>query len=111
MGYRQRLALACALLHEPEIVFLDEPTSGVDPITRRAFWKRINALAENGITILVTTHFLAEAEYCDCLAILHEGQVIAADTPSSLKAQVRSASLPEPSLDDVFVSMIEGRPR
>ena len=73
LGFKQRLALACALMHEPDILFLDEPTSGVDPLARRDFWRRINALAESGVTVLVTTHFMEEAEYCDRLAIMAQG--------------------------------------
>ncbi len=77
LGFKQRLALACALMHEPDILFLDEPTSGVDPLARREFWRRINALAEAGVTILVTTHFMEEAEYCDRLAIMAQGRILA----------------------------------
>jgi ABC-2 type transport system ATP-binding protein len=76
-GYKQRLAMAAALLHEPEILFLDEPTSGADPLARREFWQRITALAEGGVTIIVTTHFMEEAEYCDRVAILDAGRVLA----------------------------------
>jgi ABC-2 type transport system ATP-binding protein len=106
-GFQQRLALACALLHEPEIVFLDEPTSGVDPLARRAFWAGINALAESGVTVLVTTHFLEEAEYCDRLAIMYEGQVIAEDTPDRLKAAHRQPGEAEPTLEAVFLDLIQ----
>ena len=81
LGYKQRLALACALMHEPEILFLDEPTSGVDPLARREFWHRINRLASAGVTVLVTTHFMEEAEYCDRLAIMLAGEVLALGTP------------------------------
>ena len=76
-GYKQRLAMAAALLHEPEILFLDEPTSGADPLARREFWRRITALAEQGVTIIVTTHFMQEAEYCDRIAIMDAGRVLA----------------------------------
>jgi ABC-2 type transport system ATP-binding protein len=108
VGYRQRLALACALLHRPEILFLDEPTSGVDPLARREFWRRISALAGDGVAVLVTTHFLEEAEYCDRVAIIHEGRVEAEDSPPGLKARFRSPERPDPSLEDVFVALVEG---
>ena len=83
LGFKQRLALACALMHEPDILFLDEPTSGVDPLARREFWRRINALAEAGVTVLVTTHFMEEAEYCDRLVIMANGQVLTEGAPES----------------------------
>ena len=83
-GWRQRLALACAVLHEPSIVFLDEPTSGVDPLSRRDFWALIRAMAQGGVTVFVTTHYMDEAEYCDRLALLHRGRIIALGTPDEL---------------------------
>lgn len=88
LGLRQRLALASALLHEPPILFLDEPTSGVDPISRRTFWDMIYALAEKGVTILVTTHYLEEAEFCDRLVLIYQGRIIAQGTPQDLKKLV-----------------------
>ncbi len=84
-GWRQRLALACALLHNPKIVFLDEPTAGVDPISRRDFWDLIYELASDGITIFVTTHFLDEAEHCTSIGLIHEGKIVAQGSPQSLK--------------------------
>jgi len=107
LGYKQRLAMAAAVLHEPEILFLDEPTSGVDPLARREFWRRINALAEHGVTVLVTTHFMAEANYCDRVVIMADGEVLAAGTPAELKAAHRSSSLPDPSMEDAFIGLIE----
>ncbi|MGE0858262.1 MAG: ATP-binding cassette domain-containing protein [Gammaproteobacteria bacterium] len=107
LGYKQRLALACALMHAPEILFLDEPTSGVDPLARREFWLHINALARRGVTVLVTTHFMEEAEYCDRVAIMAAGRLLALDAPASLKARARSATLPEPSLEDAFIALIQ----
>ncbi len=106
LGHKQRLALACALLHEPEILFLDEPTSGVDPLMRRAFWSAINALAEQGVTVLVTTHFMEEAEYCDRLVIMAAGSVLAAGQPQEIRAQVRRPDLPNPTLEDAFIQML-----
>lgn len=106
-GYKQRLALAAALLHEPDILFLDEPTSGVDPIARREFWHWINSLAEAGVTVLVTTHFMAEADYCDRLVVMSEGKVLASGTPADLKAAYRSSSRPNPSMEDTFIGLIE----
>jgi ABC-2 type transport system ATP-binding protein len=111
LGYKQRLAMACALMHEPEILFLDEPTSGVDPLARREFWSRINALAENGVTILVTTHFMEEAEYCDRLAIMAEGEILALGTPAEIKLSQRAEGRPEPTLEDAFIALIENRGR
>jgi ABC-2 type transport system ATP-binding protein len=107
LGFKQRLAMAAALLHEPDILFLDEPTSGVDPLARREFWYRINALAESGVTVLVTTHFMDEANYCDRLVIMAEGDVLAEGTPAQMKARFRSASLPAPTMEDAFIGLIE----
>ena len=101
-GWKQRLALGCAVLHQPPILFLDEPTSGVDPIARRQFWELIYQLSERGQTIFVTTHYMDEAEYCHRLALMHEGQIIALDTPRALRKTYRSESL-----DDVFATMIQ----
>ena len=111
LGYKQRLALACALMHEPGILFLDEPTSGVDPLARREFWQRIGALAGQGVTIMVTTHFMEEAEYCDRLAIMAAGELLTMGTPTDIKAQARSAELPEPTMEDAFVGLIEAHER
>jgi drug efflux transport system ATP-binding protein len=107
LGYKQRLALACALMHEPEILFLDEPTSGVDPLARREFWRRINDLAERGVTVLVTTHFMEEAEYCDRLAIMAAGEILALGTPAEIKRRAQSRERPEPTMEDAFIDLIE----
>ena len=101
--------MAAALLHEPDILFLDEPTSGVDPLARREFWQRINALADAGVTVLVTTHFMDEANYCDRLMIMAEGEVLAQGTPLEMKARFRSTSLPSPTMEDAFIGLIESR--
>jgi len=108
LGYKQRLAMACSLMHEPEILFLDEPTSGVDPIARRAFWRRIGALARRGVTIMVTTHFMEEAEYCDRLAIMAAGEILAIGAPAEIKARARVAGAPEPTMEDAFIHLIQG---
>ncbi len=108
LGFKQRLALACALMHEPDILFLDEPTSGVDPLARREFWRRINALAEAGVTILVTTHFMEEAEYCDRLVIMAQGRILAEGTAEDMKARLRRPNNPDPTMEDAFVALIEG---
>jgi ABC-2 type transport system ATP-binding protein len=84
-GWRQRLALGCALLHEPPIIFLDEPTGGVDPISRRRFWDRIDAMAGEGVTVLVTTHYLDEAEHCNRIGLMHDGRLVAEGSVSELK--------------------------
>jgi len=109
LGYKQRLAFAVALMHEPAILFLDEPTSGVDPLARREFWARTNALAEAGVTVLVTTHFMDEANYCDRLVIMADGEVLAQGTPQAMKALARTAAQPDPSMEDAFIHLIEQR--
>lgn len=86
-GWKQRLALGCAIIHEPEILFLDEPTSGVDPISRRGFWDFINKISERGITVVVTTHYLDEAEYCHTLSLMYDGKIIASGAPKKLKEE------------------------
>ena len=107
LGFKRRLALACAVMHEPDILFLDEPTSGVDPKTRREFWGHINAMVSRGVTIIVTTHFLDEAEYCDQVALINHGKIIASGEPDTLKAATRTRSVPNPSLEDAFVALVE----
>ncbi|MDR3214203.1 MAG: ATP-binding cassette domain-containing protein [Azoarcus sp.] len=105
-GYKQRLAMAAALLHEPEILFLDEATSGADPMARRAFWARIAALAEAGVTVIVTTHFMEEAEYCDRVLIMDGGVALAEGSP----AEIRARALPgqdAPTMEAAFISIIE----
>ncbi|MEZ5576549.1 MAG: ATP-binding cassette domain-containing protein [Candidatus Competibacteraceae bacterium] len=109
LGYKQRLAMAAALMHEPDILFLDEPTSGVDPLARREFWHRINLLAEQGVTVLVTTHFMDEANYCDRLVIMADGEVLAQGTPAETKARFRDAERPDPTMEDAFIALIEQR--
>ena len=107
LGFKQRLSLAAALMHEPYVLFLDEPTSGVDPLSRREFWSHINALVEKGVTILVTTHFMDEAEYCDRISLIFRGETVAEGTPDDLKRSVTSTQLPDPTLDDAFIALIE----
>ena len=109
LGYQQRLALAAALMHRPQILFLDEPTSGVDPIARREFWRQINALVESGVTVLVTTHFLEEAEYCDRLVIMADGAILAEGTPTDVKASAQRPGAPRPSMEEAFISLIGQR--
>ncbi len=101
-GWKQRLALGCAILHEPPVLFLDEPTSGVDPIARRQFWDLIYGLSERGSTIFVTTHYMEEAEYCNRLALMYRGRTIALGTPTELKRD-RKAN----SMEEVFIQSIE----
>jgi ABC-2 type transport system ATP-binding protein len=108
LGFKQRLALACATLHAPRVLFLDEPTSGVDPLMRREFWHHINALTTRGVAVVVTTHFMEEAEYCDRIGLIWRGRKIAEGTPDELKLRARSAQLPEPTLEDAFIALIEG---
>ena len=107
-GYKQRLAMAAALLHEPDILFLDEPTSGVDPLARREFWLRISSFAEQGVTVVVTTHFMEESEYCDRMLIMSQGENLAMGTPAEIRALARSKENPEPSIEDAFIALAEG---
>ena len=112
-GWKQRLALGCAILHEPPIIFLDEPTSGVDPISRRNFWDLIYHLSEQGTTIFVTTHYLDEAEYCDRLGLIYRGQLIALGTPEELKSGFMTEDVIEVSCDNAqeameFIEELEG---
>ena len=100
LGLKQKLAFSVAVLHEPKIVFLDEPTSGVDPLTRRQFWEMIYEAAEMGITVFVTTHYMDEAEYCDRISIMSEGKIVALDTPADLKRQYNAGSV-----EEVFVKI------
>jgi ABC-2 type transport system ATP-binding protein len=106
-GFKQRLAMAAALLHEPQILFLDEPTSGADPLARRAFWRRITALAEQGVTIIVTTHFMQEAEYCDRIAIMDAGRVLAEGPPGEIRHLADKEKGEEPSMEDAFIAVVE----
>jgi ABC-2 type transport system ATP-binding protein len=111
LGVKQRLALACAVMHEPEVLFLDEPTSGVDPITRREFWAHINALVEKGVTVLVTTHFMDEAEYCDRIALIYRGRAIALGSPEDLRRSAAGPDLPDPTMEDAFIALVEASGR
>ncbi|MEN0631119.1 ATP-binding cassette domain-containing protein [Klebsiella aerogenes] len=106
LGYKQRLALACSLMHEPDILFLDEPTSGVDPLTRREFWLHINSMVEKGVTVMVTTHFMDEAEYCDRIGLVYHGKLIASGTPDALKAQAANDSQADPTMEQAFITLI-----
>ena len=100
LGLKQKLAFSVAILHEPKIVFLDEPTGGVDPVTRRQFWEMIYEAAARGITVFVTTHYMDEAEYCDRISIMSEGRIVALDTPTGLKRQYTAGSV-----EEVFVKI------
>lgn len=106
-GYKQRLAMATALLHEPDILFLDEATSGADPLARREFWGRITTLSEQGVTVIVTTHFMEEAEYCDRIMILDGGIAIAEGSPRDIRAKENPAEGGEPTMEDAFISIVE----
>jgi ABC-2 type transport system ATP-binding protein len=99
--------MAVALLHEPEILFLDEPTSGADPLARREFWRRITALAEQGVTVIVTTHFMVEAEYCDRVAIMDAGRVLAQGTPADVRGRARPEPGHLPTMEDAFIAIVE----
>jgi ABC-2 type transport system ATP-binding protein len=105
-GYKQRLAMATALLHAPQILFLDEPTSGADPLARREFWQRITHLAQQQVTVIVTTHFMEEAEYCDRIAILDGGRMLAEGTPASVREQA-SRDAHRATMEDAFIGIVE----
>lgn len=100
LGWKQKLAFSIALIHQPKIVFLDEPTGGVDPITRRRFWESIYEAANRGVTVFVTTHYMDEAEYCDRISIMVDGRISALDTPQRLKAEFSAATI-----EDVFIKL------
>jgi ABC-2 type transport system ATP-binding protein len=106
-GFKQRLAMATAFLHEPETLFLDEPTSGADPLARREFWRRITALSEQGVTVVVTTHFMEEAEYCDRVAIMDAGRVLAQGTPAEIRGRAPAAPGKTPTMEDAFIAVVE----
>jgi ABC-2 type transport system ATP-binding protein len=103
LGWKQKLAFSVAIMHEPRIIFLDEPTGGVDPITRRQFWEMIYEAAESGITVFVTTHYMDEAEYCQRVSIMVDGRIEALDTPDKLKEQFKADSM-----EDVFIKLARG---
>ncbi|NDL64074.1 ATP-binding cassette domain-containing protein [Acerihabitans arboris] len=107
LGFKQRLALACSLMHEPDILFLDEPTSGVDPLTRREFWQHINGMVEKGVTVMVTTHFMDEAEYCDRIGLVYQGKLIASGTPDELKQQAADQRTPNPTMEQAFIELVQ----
>ena len=106
LGWKQKLAFSVAIMHEPDIVFLDEPTGGVDPITRRQFWEQIYKVAEEGTTVFVTTHYMDEAEYCDRVSIMVDGKIEALDTPAGLKTDFDAVDI-----EDVFVELARGAER
>ena len=106
LGWKQKLAFSVAIFHRPKIVFLDEPTGGVDPVTRRQFWDMIYEAAASGITVFVTTHYMDEAEYCNRVSVMVDGKVEALDTPANLKKQFNSDSI-----DDVFYKLARGAKR
>ena len=106
LGWKQKLSFSVAVLHQPKIVFLDEPTGGVDPVTRRQFWDMIYEAANNGVTIFVTTHYMDEAEYCNRISIMVDGYIRALDTPTNLKKQFAASSM-----DEVFFELARGAKR
>lgn len=105
-GYKRRLSMACALIHDPDILFLDEPTSGADPMARREFWMRITQLSAKGVTVVVTTHFMEEAEYCDRIVIQDAGKTIASGTPAEVRSLAVSSSKANPTMEDAFIAIV-----
>ena len=103
-GYKQRLSMAAALIHEPQILFLDEPTSGIDPLARRRFWQQITDLSLRGTTIIITTHFMEEAEYCDRFMIQDHGQLLVLGSPQSVREQM---SMPREDMNEIFLAIVE----
>ena len=108
LGFKQRLSLLCATIHNPAVLFLDEPTSGVDVISRREFWIRINNLVKNGTSVLVTTHFMDEAQFCDRVALIYQGKILIIDTPFNLIDLVKSEKIKNPTMEDAFIQIIKG---
>lgn len=106
LGWKQKLAFAISIIHDPSIVFLDEPTGGVDPITRRQFWERIYQVAEKGVTVFVTTHYMDEAEYCDTVSIMVDGKIEAMDSPDNLKETFKTDSI-----EDIFIRLARAAKR
>lgn len=107
LGFKQRLSLACAVMHQPDVLFLDEPTSGVDPVTRREFWNHINQLVLKGVTVLVTTHFMDEAEYCDRIGLIYRGEKVAEGTPEEVKAMAAKDGEKDPTLEAAFIHLVK----
>ena len=107
-GWRQRLALGCALLHRPEIIFLDEPTSGVDPITRQHFWDFIRQLASEGITVFVTTHYMDEARHCGRIVMINDGRIVAVGTPAEI-ITAACPGRPDADLNEAFITLMSGK--
>ena len=103
-GYKQRLSMAAALMHEPKILFLDEPTSGIDPLARRLFWRQITDLSARGTTIIITTHFMEEAEYCDRIMIQDQGKLLAIGSPENIRKEL---GLSDASMNEVFITIVE----
>ena len=103
-GYKQRLSMAAALIHKPEILFLDEPTSGIDPLARRTFWQKITALSERGTTIIITTHFMEEAEYCDRFMIQDHGRMLVLGSPSEIRERMH---MPDADMNAIFIAIVE----
>jgi ABC-2 type transport system ATP-binding protein len=107
LGFKQRLALACAIMHDPAVLFLDEPTSGVDPITRREFWSHINGVVAKGVTVMVTTHFMDEAEYCDRIGLIYRGRMIALGAPDDLRREAATPDDRDPDMEQAFIALVQ----